>query len=168
MTTIRDATPADSELILRFIEQLADYEKEPDAVETDAATIRAQLAESPPPFQCMIAHDDDGEAAGFALFFHNYSTWRGARGIHLEDLFVLPERRGRGIGKALLQRLAAIAVDRGCPRLEWAVLDWNKPAIDFYIALGAEALDEWTTFRLHDEALERLAADSQLKSGQSA
>ena len=154
---IRAARPEDAELIFNFITALAVYEREPDAVKIDAATIAAQLVADNPPFECLLAHEGD-EPAGFALFFHNYSTWRGSQGVHLEDLFVHPHLRGRGIGKALLQAVARIAVDRGCPRFEWAVLDWNTPAIDFYRALGAEPLDEWTTFRIADDALAALAS----------
>lgn len=156
MTALRVATPADAETILGFIQALADYENESDAVEVDAATLRAQLAESPQPFECLIA-SRDGRDVGFALFFHNYSTWRGRRGIWLEDLFVLPAQRGRGVGKALLSRVAAIARERDCARLEWAVLDWNQPAIEFYRSLGAAAQDEWTTHRVTGDALAKLA-----------
>ena len=156
MIALRTATADDAGLILRFIQALADYEREPDAVETDEETLRAQLAEPSPPFECLIA-ELDGAAVGFALFFHNYSTWRGRRGIWLEDLFVLPEHRGRGAGKALLRRVAALATERGCARVEWTVLDWNQPAIDFYRSLGAQAMDEWTTHRVADRALASLA-----------
>ena len=110
-----------------------------------------------PFFQCLIA-DYDGQPAGFAFYFFNYSTWMGRPGIYLEDLFVFPEFRGTGIGKALLKQVAAIAVEKGCRRLQWEVLDWNTPAIDFYRALGAEFLDEWRNVRLDGEALDRLAA----------
>ncbi len=152
--SIRWATPDDAETIYRFIQALADYEREPDAVKTDPATIARQLGGERPPFECLIA-EAGGAPVGFALFFPNYSTWLGKPGIHLEDLFVLPGFRGQGHGKALLRRVAAIAVERDCGRLEWAVLDWNRPAIDFYESLGAEALDEWTTYRLTGDALER-------------
>lgn len=154
---IRTATPADAETILAFIRALAEYEREPQAVEATAEVLAAQLASPRPPFECLLA-ELDGEPVGFALYFQSYSTWRARPGIYLEDLFVRPEQRGRGIGRALLARLAAIAVDRGCARLEWAVLDWNRPAIDFYTALGAKPLDEWTVFRLSDEPLRRLAS----------
>lgn len=156
--TVRLATPADAQVILAFIEGLALYEREPDAVQTDATIIAGQLAEEPPPFECLLRFDDD-EPVGFALFFHNYSTWRGRRGLYLEDLFVPPEHRGRGHGLALFRAVAAIAVQRGCPRMEWSVLDWNTPAIDFYRALGAVSMDGWTTFRLADEALVAASRD---------
>lgn len=157
MHRLRVATAADAATILRFIRALAEYEREPDAVHTDEPTLRAQLQATPAPFECLIA-ELDGRDVGFALYFHNYSTWRGRQGIWLEDLFVLPEHRGRGVGKALLTRVAAIAQERGCARLEWAVLDWNQPALDFYRSLGAIALDEWTIHRVTDGALEALAA----------
>lgn len=154
--TIRIAGPGDAALIHGFIQALADYEREPDAVEVTTEELAEQMAWERPPFECLIA-EWGGEDAGFALFFHNYSTWRGRRGVYLEDLFVRPESRGHGIGKALLERVARIAVERDCARLEWAVLDWNESAIGFYRVLGAETLDEWTTFRLTGEALATLA-----------
>ncbi len=156
MVTMRPAVPDDADVILGFVRALAEYEREPDAVEVDAETLRGQLSESHPPFFCTIA-EIDGVPVGFALWFQTYSTWRGRRGIYLEDLFVLPEHRGQGIGRALLASLAAETRARGGARLEWAVLDWNTPAIDFYRARGAVPLSEWTTFRLSDEALDRLA-----------
>ena len=154
---IRFATPRDAETILRFIRELAAYEREPDAVEATAEVLAGQLAEDPPPFECLIA-ELEGEPVGFALFFGTYSTWRARRGIHLEDLWVTPSARRRGVGRALLSRLAAVAVERGCARLEWAVLDWNELAMRFYRGLGASALDEWTTWRLSDAPLRALAA----------
>ncbi|MCZ7677319.1 MAG: GNAT family N-acetyltransferase [Sandaracinaceae bacterium] len=154
---IRAATADDAEVILRFIRELAAYEREPDAVEVDRATLAAQLSEPSPPFECLIA--EDGEPVGFALYFGTYSTWRGRRGIHLEDLWVTPRARGRGVGRALLRRLAAIACERGCARLEWAVLDWNELAMSFYRGLGATPMDEWTTWRLSDGPLAALAAE---------
>jgi GNAT superfamily N-acetyltransferase len=156
---IRFATPHDAETILRFIRELAAYEREPDAVEATAEVIAAQLAEEAPPFECLIA-ELDGEPVGFAIFFHTYSTWRARRGIHLEDLWVTPSARQRGVGRTLLARLAALAVERGCARLEWAVLDWNELAMSFYRGLGASALGEWTTWRLSDAPLRALAAES--------
>ncbi len=156
---IRFATPDDAETILALIHALAVYEREPDAVKTDATTLRRQLSEERPPFECLLA-EVEGRAVGFALFFANYSTWLGLSGIHLEDLFVFPEARGQGHGKALFQRVAQLAVERGAGRLEWAVLDWNQPAIDFYRSLGARALDEWTTYRLTGNALRGLGATS--------
>jgi GNAT superfamily N-acetyltransferase len=155
---IRFATPGDAPTILRFIRELADYEREPDAVEVDAATLSAQLAEATPPFECLLA-EVDGQPAGFALFFHTYSTWRGRRGVHLEDLWVTPPARRRGVGRALLTRLAHVARERGCARLEWAVLDWNELAMSFYRGLGATPLSEWTTWRLDGGGLEALARE---------
>jgi GNAT superfamily N-acetyltransferase len=156
MLEIRFATAHDAELILRFIQALASYERMPDAVEVDAATLARQLGSERAPFECLLAAHD-GDPAGFALFFHTYSTWRGRRGIWLEDLFVLPEARRHGVGRALLQRIAALAVERDCARLEWSVLDWNQPAIDFYQTIGAAVLHEWKLCRMSDRALERLA-----------
>jgi GNAT superfamily N-acetyltransferase len=154
---IRRAAPDDAELIHRFVCELAAYEREPDAVETTPAVIRAQLQAEHPPFECVIA-ELAGEAAGFALFFHNYSTWRGRRGVYLEDLYV-PERfRRHGVGQALLRAVARIALERACGRLEWAVLDWNRPAIDFYERLGAQALGDWTIYRVTGAALAALGA----------
>ena len=160
---IRFARPADAPLIHRFICELAEYEKEPDAVEVDPPTLAAQMAQARPPFECLIAEQRDAGAdaprpLGFALFFHNYSTWRGRHGLYLEDLFVPPAHRGQGVGKALLTRLGAIAVERGCGRMEWSVLDWNTPAIRFYESLGARPMDEWTTWRLTGPALDALGA----------
>ena len=152
---IRHATSDDAALVLSFIRELAAYEREPDAVRATVESLGAQLASPTPPFECLVA-EADGTACGFALFFQSYSTWRGRPGIYLEDLFVSEAARGRGIGKALLREVARVAVARGCARLEWAVLDWNQPAIDFYAALGATPMSEWTVFRLSDEPLRRL------------
>ena len=153
---IRAATEADVPQILAFIRALATYEREPDAViATKEGLLRDGFGPNPY-FQCLMA-DWDGAPAGFALYFFNYSTWLGRPGIYLEDLFVLPEFRGLGIGKSLLQRVAAVAVEKGCLRLQWEVLDWNTPAIDFYRAMGAEFLDEWRNVRVSGEALQRLA-----------
>ncbi len=160
--SIRFATPDDAPTVYSFICALALYEREPDAVRTEAATLRTQLASDRPPFECLLA-ESGGRAVGFALFFPNYSTWLGKPGIHLEDLFVLPEERGRGYGKALFRRVAELAVERGAGRLEWAVLDWNQPAIDFYRSLGSEPLSEWTTERLSGEALRRLGSSGSLR-----
>ena len=155
-TTIRTATEADIPQILNFIRALATYERAPDAVTATEEDL-AQHGFGPHPYyQCLIA-EHDGRAAGFAFFFFDYSTWLGRPGIYLEDIFVYPELRGRGIGKALLQRVAAIALEKGCARLKWEVLDWNTPAIDFYRALGAEFMDAWRTARLTGDALEQLA-----------
>lgn len=156
MIEIRFANADDAAVVLGFIRALAAYEKQPEAVEVTEETLRRQLAEAPAPFEALLAIDD-GRAVGFALFFHTYSTWRGKRGIWLEDLFVLPEERQRGVGKALLARVAAIAVERGCARFEWSVLDWNRLAIGFYEALGAELLNEWRICRVSNEALTQLA-----------
>ena len=154
---IRQATPSDAQTIHDMIVALATFEREPDAVEVTVVQLAEQLAETSPPFECIIA-SSAGQDVGFALYFYNYSTWRGRRGLYLEDLFVPPVHRGRGIGKRLLTELAHIAVERGCARFEWSVLDWNQPAIDFYEALGATPMDEWTTYRLTGEALQRLAS----------
>ena len=155
-TTIRKATRADVPVILDFIRALAIYEREPDAVSaTEEGLLRDGFGPNPFYF-CMIA-EHEGAPAGFALYFFNYSTWMGRPGLYLEDLFVHPEFRGLGIGKALLQSVAAIAVENNCPRLQWEVLDWNTPAIDFYRAMGAEFLDEWRNVRVSGDALARLA-----------
>jgi GNAT superfamily N-acetyltransferase len=155
-TTIRTATEADVPRILAFIRALAAYEREPDAVTaTEAGLLRDGFGPNPF-YQCLIA-EQNGHPAGFALYFFNYSTWKGCPGIYLEDIFVHPEFRGLGIGKALLQQVAAAAVQKGCPRLQWEVLDWNTPAIDFYRAMGAEFLDEWRNVRISGDALQRLA-----------
>lgn len=153
---IREATPEDLGLIYRFIRDLAEYEKLLHEVEASEADVRRDLFGPAPRVFCDIA-EADGGPVGFALWFYNYSTFRGRHGIWLEDLFVKPERRGIGAGKALLRRLAKRCVDEGLGRLEWAVLDWNAPSIAFYDSLGAAALDDWTTRRLTGEALTRLA-----------
>ena len=155
--TIRPAREADLDTIISLIHGLAEYEREPDAVKLDRDLLREHLFGARPFAEVLIA-ESVGEVAGFALFFHNYSTWEGKPGIWLEDLFVWPALRGQGFGKSLLKELAAIAVARGCGRFEWSVLDWNEPSINFYKALGARPMDEWTTFRVDGEALERLAA----------
>ena len=153
--TIRPATPADAALIHAFICELAEYEKlSHDVTASEADIARSLFCENPRVF-CDIA-EWNGEAAGFALWFYNFSTFRGAHGIYLEDLFVRPHFRGHGLGKALLVNLAARAVREGCARVEWAVLDWNAPSIAFYRSLGAVPMDEWTVFRLTGEALEKL------------
>ena len=154
--SIRFARPEDADIVLALIRALAEYEREPDAVEVDAATLASQLREPTPPFECLLA-EREGETVGLALFFHTYSTWRGKRGIHLEDLFVVPAARGAGIGEALLREVARIARSRGCARLEWSVLDWNEPALAFYRALGARPLSEWVLHRVDGDALTALA-----------
>lgn len=142
--------------MLEFIRGLAVYEREPDAVEaTEEDLLRHGFGENPY-FACLIA-EHDGASAGFAFYFFDYSTWLGKPGLYLEDLFVYPQFRGLGIGKALLRRLAAIAMEKGCARMKWEVLDWNTPAIDFYRSMGAEFLDTWRNVRLSDDALRRLA-----------
>jgi GNAT superfamily N-acetyltransferase len=159
MTTIRMASADDASLILAFIRELAEYERAPDAVKlTEAQLLRDgfPVAGAEHYYECVIA-EEDGEAAGMALFFPIYSTWRG-RAMHLEDLFVRARFRGLGIGKALLTKVAALAVERGCVLLYWHVLDWNEPAIDFYKTLGAEALEDWTRMRVGDDALKALAS----------
>ncbi len=155
-TTIRPATPADVPQILAFIRGLAAYEREPDAVLASEADLLRDGFGYQPLFYCLIA-DYDGAPAGFAFYFFNYSTWLGRPGLYLEDLFVNPEFRGLGIGKALLKEVAAIALEKGCLRLQWEVLDWNTPAIEFYKAMGAEFLDEWRNVRISGSALRRLA-----------
>ena len=144
--TIRFATSHDAATILRLIKGLASFELEPDAVEVTADDLRSQMASTPPPFECLLA-EYEAEAAGFALFFPNYSTWRGAPGLYLEDLFVLDQYRGRGIGGALMNRLAEIVAERGWSRMEWAVLNWNTAAQSFYREQGARPMDEWTIWR---------------------
>ena len=155
-TTIRTATPADVPQILSFIRALAAYEREPDAVTATEADLMRDGFGLNPFYSCLIA-EHDGQPAGFAFYFFNYSTWMGRPGLYLEDIYVQPEFRGLGIGKALLQQIAAIAVEKNCPRLQWEVLDWNTPAIDFYRAMGAEFLDEWRNVRVTGPALARLA-----------
>jgi GNAT superfamily N-acetyltransferase len=155
MVSVRPAAPEDAALIWRFIRDLAEYEKLLPEVEATEADIVRDLFGPDPRVFCDIA-EADGEPVGFALWFYNYSTFRGRHGIWLEDLFVVPEARGKGAGKALLTRLAKRCVAEGLGRLEWAVLDWNAPSIAFYDSLGAAALDDWTTRRLSGAALERL------------
>jgi GNAT superfamily N-acetyltransferase len=160
MLNIRPATPDDIPEILAFIRELADYEREPaSAVATHADLLRDGFGPEKR-FHCLIATWDN-KRAGFALYFYNYSTWRGHAGIYLEDLFVRPHFRGKGIGKALLSAVAADAVAEGCPRLEWAVLDWNQPAIDFYNSLGATPMSEWTTMRVSGDTLTQLAQSTR-------
>lgn len=165
---IREATAADVPQILAFVRALAEYEREPEAVHaTEADLLRDGFG--PNPFYLCLIANSDGMPAGFALYFYNYSTWLGRPGLYLEDLFVLPEFRGLGIGRALLQKVAAIAVEKGCLRLQWEVLDWNTPAIDFYAAMGAEFLDTWRNVRVSGDALLKLAggvADTSVKSAE--
>ncbi len=173
MLSIRAAAPADIPVILYFIRSLALYEREPDAVKTTEADLLRDGFGAHPRFECLIAEEgrESGDQAawgaqeqsrpvGFALFFYNYSTWRGRAGIHLEDLFVMPEFRGRGIGKRLLSRVAARAVEQGLDRLRWDVLEWNQTAIDFYRSIGAQFLSEWRIMRVTGEALESLGSSA--------
>lgn len=153
---VRPAAPSDAPLILSFIRELAEYEKLLHAVEATQADVEAALFCDQPKAFCDIA-ERDGEPVGFALWFYSFSTFVGRHGIYLEDLFVRPQARGAGAGKALLARLARRCRDENLGRLEWAVLDWNAPSIAFYDSLGAETMDEWTVRRVTGEALERLA-----------
>jgi GNAT superfamily N-acetyltransferase len=155
--TIRPATFADLPLIAQFIRDLAEYEKLAHEVRFDEAVLGDRLFGARPYAEVLIG-EIDGTPQGFALFFHNFSTFEGKPGIYLEDLFVRPDARGSGLGQALLARLAALALERDCARLEWWVLDWNEPAIGFYKKLGAKPMDEWTTFRVEGDALSTLAA----------
>ena len=155
MIAVRAATPADLPLIAALIRDLAEYEKLAHEVRFADADLAQHLFGARPYAEVAIG-EADGAAQGFALFFHNFSTFEGKPGIWLEDLYVRPAARGGGLGKALLAHLAALAAARGCARLEWSVLDWNAPSIAFYRALGARALDEWTTMRLDGAALARL------------
>ena len=157
--TIRAAEAADVGQILGFIRELALYEREPDAVKATEEDLLRDGFGADPKFRCVIA-EWEGEAAGFALFFPSYSTWRGHHGIRLEDVYVRPKLRGKGIGKALLAHVAGVAVSEGCPRLEWDVLAWNTPAIGFYEGIGAGMQTEWRIMRVADEALVALAAQA--------
>ena len=157
----RPAEEKDTALLLTFIRALADYEHMLDDVVATEEILSDWL------FERRVAEAffavEDGVEVGFALYFHNFSTFLGRGGIYLEDLFVLPEHRGKGYGKAILTRLAQIARERGCGRLEWACLDWNKPSIDFYLSLGAKPMDEWTVYRVSGEALTQLAGEAATK-----
>lgn len=152
MLRIRAAKESDVPMILDFIRQLAGYERLSHAVAATEQALRETLFGARPYAEVLVAHWDE-EPAGFALFFHNYSTFLAKPGIYLEDLFVNPSARGRGIGKALLTRLAELAIERHCGRVEWSVLDWNAPSIEFYRRMGATPMDEWTIFRLTGDAL---------------
>ncbi len=153
--TFRIATENDCAVILSFIRGLAEYEKMTDQVVATEELLREWIFTKRKAEVLFVC--DDGKEVGFALFFHNFSTFLGRAGIYLEDLFVLPEYRGKGCGKGLLKKLAQITVERGCGRLEWACLDWNQPSIDFYRSLGAAPMDEWTTYRLTGETLKEMA-----------
>ena len=152
---VRPATPADTPAIARLIRALAEYERLADKVSFDEAQLHRHLFGPRPAAEVLLA-EEAGEVVGFALFFPNFSTFRGQPGLFLEDLFVVPEHRGKGHGKALLAALARLAVGRGYGRLEWAVLDWNEPALGFYRSLGATPMDDWTVFRLTGDALAEL------------
>lgn len=154
----RFATEQDTGLILQFIRALAEYEKMLDLVVADEAILEEQLFRKKNAE--VIFAMEDGKEVGFALFFHNFSTFLGRAGLYLEDLYVYPEHRGKGYGKAILKKLAAIAVERGCGRMEWWCLDWNQPSIDFYRSLGAEPMSDWTVYRLTGKTLEDLANES--------
>jgi GNAT superfamily N-acetyltransferase len=157
MLKIRPASGDDAATILDLIRALAIYEREPDAVTASEADILRDGFGATPKFRCVIA-EWDGQPAGFAFWFYNYSTWQGRPGLYLEDLFVKPEFRGKGIGKALLLHLARVAADENCGRFEWSVLDWNTPAIEFYESLGAKLHKEWLRMRVEGEALSKLAS----------
>ena len=155
MMTIRFATENDCALILHFIRDLAEYEKMADQVVASEELLREWIFEKQKAEVLFVC--EEGKELGFALFFHNFSTFLGRAGIYLEDLFVLQEYRGKGYGKALLKKRAQIAVERGCGRLEWSCLDWTSPSIDFYRSLGAIPMDDWTTYRLTGETLKKLS-----------
>lgn len=155
--TFRNAERKDTALILQFIKELADYEKMLDEVVADEATLEAWLFDKQKAE--VIFALEDGKEIGFALFFHNFSTFLGRAGIYLEDLYVKPEYRGKGYGKAILKKLASIAKERGCGRLEWWCLDWNKPSVDFYLSLGAEQMSDWTVYRIAGDTLKKLAEE---------
>ena len=157
MSPIRAAVPADVPVLLQLVHELAAYEQEPDAVETTAAMLHAALFGPAPVASAHVAVLDD-EVVGFACWYVTFSTWKGLPGLWLEDLFVRPEARGTGLGRTLLETLAAVCVERGYPRFEWWVLDWNTSAIGFYRSLGAMSQDDWTTMRVDGEALARLTA----------
>ena len=153
--TFRSAERKDTALILRFIKELAEYEKMLNEVVADEPTPETWIFDQKKAE--VIFAVEDGKEVGFALFFHNFSTFLGRAGIYLEDLYVRPEYRGKGYGKAILRKLAQIAVERGCGRLEWWCLDWNKPSIDFYLSLGAEPMSDWTVYRIAGDTLKQLA-----------
>lgn len=157
MIVIRFATPADVGIILHFVRELAEYERALDQVVATEPLLAQALFSSPPAAEALLA-EVEGVAVGMALFFHNFSTWTGWRGLYLEDLYVTPEARGTGVGRALLKRLAQLAVERGCGRFEWAVLDWNTPAQEFYKAMGARMMEDWRICRMSGDALTDFAA----------
>lgn len=155
---IEPATERDIPLILEFVRGLAEYEKHLDRVEATEERIRKTVFGAEPAAQVLFAYEND-TAVGFAVFFHTYSTFVGLPGLYLEDLYVKPEARGKGVGRALLRYLARLAVEKGCWRIEWAVLHWNEPAIRFYESLGAVPMDDWNVYRLSGDELDRLAAE---------
>jgi GNAT superfamily N-acetyltransferase len=155
--TIRPCVEGDAESLVNLVRELAVYERLEQFARATADDFRRHLFGPTPVAEAIVA-EADGQAVGFALFFMTFSTFRGQPGIYLEDLFVQPDHRGRGVGKRLLAAVASRAVERGCGRLNWSVLDWNEPSIGFYLSLGARPLDDWTVFRLDDEALARLAS----------
>ena len=160
MSVIRPATVQDVPAILRMIHDLAIYEKEPDAVRNTPEKLSAALFGENPRVFATMAENEAGDVQGFALWFLNYSTWEGVHGIYLEDLYVRPDARGEGHGKSLLQHLAATARENGYARVEWSVLDWNEPSINFYRSLGAFPMEGWSTFRLTGDALEHFGSAS--------
>lgn len=155
--TFRNAERQDVPLILQFIKELADYEKMLDEVVADEETLETWIFDKQKAE--VIFALEDGNEIGFALFFHNFSTFLGRSGIYLEDLYIKPAFRGKGYGKAILKKLASIAVERGCGRLEWWCLDWNKPSIDFYLSLGAEPMSDWTVYRIAGDTLAQMAKE---------
>lgn len=152
--SFRYAKESDTGLILQYVKELAEYEKLSDQVVATEKLLREWIFEKKKAEVIFVLEED--KEVGFALFFHNFSTFLGRAGIYLEDLYVLPRNRGKGYGKALLKKLAAIAVERGCGRLEWSCLDWNQPSIDFYLSLGAEPMDDWTVYRISGDALKNM------------
>ena len=157
---IRAATVDDVPVVVDLVRELATYEREPDAFLATEDDYRTALFGENPRAWCVLAEDETGEVVGFALWFFNFSTWRGRHGVYLEDLFVRPDARGGGHGRALLTELARIAVENGCERMEWVVLDWNEPAHGFYRAIGAVPMEDWTVWRLTGDALATLGAGS--------
>ena len=158
---VRPAEPADVPVLLELVHELAVYEREPDAVEATEDMLTQALFAPSPVASCSVALDDDGTVVGFALWYVTFSTWKGRPGLWLEDLFVRPAARGTGLGTALLATLAAVCRERGYPRFEWWVLDWNAPSIGFYRSLGAVPQDEWTTFRMDAEQITALAGEAR-------
>jgi len=152
---LRFAEPKDAPEIVRMIKELAEYEKDPDSATAKPEDLAKQMESERPPFECIVA-EVGGKAVGFALFFPSYSTWQGKPGLYLEDLYVQPDQRGGGIGKKLLHKLADVCRERGYGRMEWQVLHWNQPAIDFYQSIGAQPFDEWKKYRISGDALQNL------------